>query len=982
MSLSTTQYGYIVDPMVPFTDDKGKTIKNGFIRVFMAGTSTPVLTYRNYDGATNQEKIELDNSGRVKHNVIGSKGSLYKVVVYNILHSQENPLLTVDKIAVLGASINASGATIVTGLDSVTVQEDNFLKATVEGTSVELALDPTEVTSDVNTISAAETAAPDYVLPLLDKTGTGDCKKISLANLFKFALDWISRLATTVTSFASGDFIAVSNTTNGARKMSKDTLLELTAQNALAGNVASAFSSSVSYSNGRKIVYEGKLYRFKADHPAGPWSSSDVELIDVDAMTTQKFYNGGLANIGNLNKVRTCGIAICNRGSFSIKINRPLDEGHYYTIGYALTANILAVGNSLYAGKYDVWAPVVEDIAKIHPGDVFDFSTRPTAKVVAFEICERDENGTVVPLRYTDFYGYSVEIVPYDNIPKIWGSLGNGKAVAYLAGATGGELVFDYRTTAVIKGAETVYVTGRAFVSFTNASNRFYKAINYIQYPQNLPCPFVMLNDGTRTIIRNVTGHSVEIAFISTSSSWKLPIDGFNDPAGWNEASASEIGSINDILADTIETADKTIDFSVLPAMARYHVESASSHDFTTLIVSDSHGDNKSVNRAVKYGAMSEVIDGVVHCGDWGDTIALDAVSTPWAGYVASSRKNTYFVVGNHEKGTYPNVQFTPSDSVLYNLFVKPLVDKGYLAVGEYAVDKCYYYHDFAARKIRLIVLDEYLAPKDYDETYWKAIVYDSTLPEIANNTSYSQGSKVNVPGFTSNSFEAVQAVNSGAYSSNYRPRYKCIRGYRYIDQTEAQWFLDTLYTTPSGYGVVVAMHNPFSDLAIADNDCRFSQLINRPEVMVGADYSQNYLATDFIANAINAFVTGANYTETVSTKQTSAANYIADYSVSKDFSSLGAGKFLGYVGGHIHKDIVWRHPTYEGQIQICVMTSCTTSQPNNKNCDIRLLADTYEAINSDSLTSVSFSEGRLGLAKLGIKYTLDGRVRDTEIIT
>lgn len=313
MSLSTTQYGYIVDPMVPFTDDKGKTIKNGFIRVFMAGTSTPVLTYRNYDGATNQEKIELDNSGRVKHNVIGSKGSLYKVVVYNILHSQENPLLTVDKIAVLGASINASGATIVTGLDNVTVQEENFLKATVEGTEVELALDPTEVTGEVSTTSAAETAAPDYVVPLLDKTGEGDSKKISLANIFKFALDWISRLATTITSFASGDFIAVSNTTYGARKMSKDSLLELTAQNALAGNVAPVFvPNSTNAVAGMPYVYGGELYVAKEDY-SGAWDASkftkvcvsdafalkselDVVLVDFHSETQDFVFDGDVKN--------------------------------------------------------------------------------------------------------------------------------------------------------------------------------------------------------------------------------------------------------------------------------------------------------------------------------------------------------------------------------------------------------------------------------------------------------------------------------------------------------------------------------------------------------------------------------------------------------------------------------------------------------------------------------------------------------------
>ena len=183
MSLSTTQYGYIVDPMVPFTDDKGKTIKNGFIRVFMAGTSTPVLTYRNYDGATNQEKIELDNSGRVKHNVIGSKGSLYKVVVYNILHSQENPLLTVDKIAVFGASINASGATIVTGLDNVEGESDGFVKAEMVGTAARVKLDATNVSNELTGDAAVMYAAnAGYMVPALSNASEdpGDPQKLPL----------------------------------------------------------------------------------------------------------------------------------------------------------------------------------------------------------------------------------------------------------------------------------------------------------------------------------------------------------------------------------------------------------------------------------------------------------------------------------------------------------------------------------------------------------------------------------------------------------------------------------------------------------------------------------------------------------------------------------------------------------------------------------------------------------------------------------
>ena len=43
MPLSTEHYGYIVDPFFSFMDDKGKTIKNGFLRVFLAGSSTPAV---------------------------------------------------------------------------------------------------------------------------------------------------------------------------------------------------------------------------------------------------------------------------------------------------------------------------------------------------------------------------------------------------------------------------------------------------------------------------------------------------------------------------------------------------------------------------------------------------------------------------------------------------------------------------------------------------------------------------------------------------------------------------------------------------------------------------------------------------------------------------------------------------------------------------------------------------------------------------
>ena len=166
MSLSTTQYGYIIDPMVPFTNASGTTIRNGYVRVFMAGTSTPVITYKNFDGATNEETVQLDNSGRTAYPVIGSKGSTYKVCVYDAEHSQETPILTVDKVVPNGASVNATN--VVQGLNSA--EGSGWVKATVTGDTANVEMDPSSAT-DVG-ISDFPSHDQDIYGVFLDSSGT------------------------------------------------------------------------------------------------------------------------------------------------------------------------------------------------------------------------------------------------------------------------------------------------------------------------------------------------------------------------------------------------------------------------------------------------------------------------------------------------------------------------------------------------------------------------------------------------------------------------------------------------------------------------------------------------------------------------------------------------------------------------------------------------------------------------------------------
>lgn len=189
MALSTTQYGYIIDPMVPFTDSKGETIKNGFVRVFVAGSSTPVVTYRNFDGAANPDIIELDNSGRTMTSVIGSKGITYKVCVYDNDHSQESPILTVDKVSVIGANITAgAGATVVTGIDGLTTKPDGFVDASVVGTDGYVALDHTLVTDNLDTDAKATAVENDRYIPLLNKDVNNPDSKMTLGRLCQWVL--------------------------------------------------------------------------------------------------------------------------------------------------------------------------------------------------------------------------------------------------------------------------------------------------------------------------------------------------------------------------------------------------------------------------------------------------------------------------------------------------------------------------------------------------------------------------------------------------------------------------------------------------------------------------------------------------------------------------------------------------------------------------------------------------------------------------
>lgn len=418
-----------------------------------------------------------------------------------------------------------------------------------------------------------------------------------------------------------------------------------------------------------------------------------------------------------------------------------------------------------------------------------------------------------------------------------------------------------------------------------------------------------------------------------------------------------------------------------LLAMCRYRKTSSPIKDSQFCICTDSHADTIAVNNAVDATNGFGTIDGFIHCGDITASYYDTAQVASFQNSIGRLAKPGYIVVGNHDVGNANYVGYCCDHAQAYTAYIKPMVDKGWLSPGEFTENKPYWYHDLPDYKIRLIGLYEYDDNLDFNETYWRAITYNSGLSNIAINTAYSSGAQVNVPGYTAYSFEAVQAVTTPAnyYTTPEKfPSYKVRRGFRVVRQEQAEWYLNTLLGTPADYGVVVILHNPFADDAEV-MDVKFSQ---EKSGVYGASYSQNDMATDLIGNALVAFSSGANYSENIIMK--GEASYLNTqgggtfaYSVSKDFSSKNSGTFvLGLLGGHSHKDLVWGKGNLVQVTPICA----TTNIGNATSGDIR--RSETDGLTKDSLTIVSFAHHRIGLTKIGVNVTESGDARDFEVIS
>lgn len=363
-----------------------------------------------------------------------------------------------------------------------------------------------------------------------------------------------------------------------------------------------------------------------------------------------------------------------------------------------------------------------------------------------------------------------------------------------------------------------------------------------------------------------------------------------------------------------------------LAAAVRCNATANGSKDLGLLIITDSHSDPYAERNSILIANGFKYVDALIHLGDFCASTANDFQTDVWADFLAAA-KPFYFVVGNHDVGNSKVKTNCLTNAETYTRYIASLVTAGYLESGEYTDGKCYYYHDFTEYNIRLIVCYEFDDPNDSDSS-------DST-------------------------------------------KYKITRGMSVISSAQAQWFCDTLASTPYGYNVVVALHGPFSDNATSAN-YKFSQA----DGVAGNRESLHLFSTDFWADAVDAYVNRRNFSiDMVNTGDAAYLNSNGKYwTVTKNFSSAEGG-FLCFLGGHRHKDLIFVHNTYKYQKQIDCICANTTNYANAAGSDIS--RSQTDSPSKDSLTFVGFNntDKSASLVKIGVGLTKAMTTRDVEKI-
>ena len=289
-------------------------------------------------------------------------------------------------------------------------------------------------------------------------------------------------------------------------------------------------------------------------------------------------------------------------------------------------------------------------------------------------------------------------------------------------------------------------------------------------------------------------------------------------------------------------------------ASCRWHQPKTTDKQFCLLMGADVHGDAVRMNSMIEYLNAVDAFDAGIILGDIG---AWESDATWYTEAISKTDKPFLTVVGNHDAAGNRSLDSTSYEylSDFYDKFIAPNIQYADLTAAEHPDDTVYYYKDFVSYKIRLICINQYDYPPDKD----------------GDRFVYSRG--------------------ANCYS-----------------QAQITWLCNTLLSTPSDYGVIMAMHSFPAPMRVQANDNWVSSTWHYSGPADIMDHSEDgYIITEIV----DAWMNGTSLSKTYGYIPTGSWTSVV---VDVDFSTRGTGEFITYIGGHWHMSVMSEVYAYPNQ--------------------------------------------------------------------
>ena len=204
------------------------------------------------------------------------------------------------------------------------------------------------------------------------------------------------------------------------------------------------------------------------------------------------------------------------------------------------------------------------------------------------------------------------------------------------------------------------------------------------------------------------------------------------------------------------------------------------------------------------------------------------------------------------------------------------------------------------------------------------------------------------------------------------------------ISQKQIEWFINTLATTPTEYGVIVASHWVNDNLIKNPVTEPFCKLIGYQRIFTDDTYANNVVVGRPIVKIIDAFISresgSGSYTQTIKNDVVETINYTYDFTAVDN-----TVEFICHLNGHTHIDAVgyYKHATNP---QLCINISTAQSiygfvhpyKANGSDCVRGGKGATEDLFN---VYGIDREAHTVRIARVGADFSDDGRFRQFIVV-